>query len=141
MTHQSKIRRQVYDLSVQDLLEVPAWEYASDEESVPGQDEATVRPYLTRPIDPADGTIVVRTAFELADRSRFVGYVHTAPLVGTWDLGGIAPVIIAERGQVSLWLGAFPKADRVQRSLDILNKSPSQIFPAGYKSDVSILTG
>ena len=72
-TNPATLRRQVYELSMRDLREVPAWEFASDEEGVPGQDEATVRPYEKIPADPGDGLLVVRATFIFSDESRFVG--------------------------------------------------------------------
>jgi hypothetical protein len=39
------VRKQVYDLTLADFDVAPVWEFASDEEGVAGQDEATVRPY------------------------------------------------------------------------------------------------
>jgi hypothetical protein len=38
-------RKQVYDLTLADFDAAPVWEFALDEEAVPGQDETTVRPY------------------------------------------------------------------------------------------------
>ena len=39
-----KIRKQVYQLTLDDLERTPVWEFALDEEVEEGQDEATVRP-------------------------------------------------------------------------------------------------
>jgi hypothetical protein len=48
------VRKQVYDLTLADFDVAPVWEFASDEEGVAGQDEATVRPYeVSFPIDAA----------------------------------------------------------------------------------------
>src|SRR5262252_1978828 len=40
-----RVRKQVFDLTVEDLDRYPVWEFALDEEGDEGQDEATVRPY------------------------------------------------------------------------------------------------
>src|SRR5882724_9722481 len=40
-----QIRKQVYELTLEDLVAFPAWEFALDEEGEPDQDEATVRPF------------------------------------------------------------------------------------------------
>jgi len=69
-----KIRRQVYDLTLEDLNEFPVWEFALDEEGEEGQDEATVRPYMNSgKLDPSDGMFVVRAIFTLADGSKMHG--------------------------------------------------------------------
>jgi hypothetical protein len=70
-----KIRRQVYELTLDDLSKFPVWEFALDEEGEEGQDEATVRPYeVTGALDPSDGMFVVRASFTLADDSKMQGY-------------------------------------------------------------------
>ncbi len=55
-----KVRRRVYELSLDDLDRFPVWEYALDEEGEEGQDEATVRPLDgAGPVDPAEGGRIV----------------------------------------------------------------------------------
>ncbi len=50
----ARIRKQVYELTVDDLDRHPVWEFALDEEGEEGQDEATVRPYEPQGVlDPA----------------------------------------------------------------------------------------
>ena len=52
-----KIRKQVYELTVDDFTEFPVWEFALDEEGEENQDEATVRPSTAPlPLDCSDGT-------------------------------------------------------------------------------------
>ena len=74
------MRKQVYDLTTADLNASPAWEFALDEETVPGQDEATVRPYEigNQPV-PAGGMFVVRSTFTLANRAQLAGYLYYTP--------------------------------------------------------------
>jgi hypothetical protein len=53
-----KIRRQVYELTTEDFQANPVWEFASDEESEEGQDEATVRPRSqSAPANASDGML------------------------------------------------------------------------------------
>ena len=40
----ARIRKQVYDLTAEDLRRYPLWEFCLDEEGIEGQDEATVKP-------------------------------------------------------------------------------------------------
>ncbi len=69
-----KIRKQVYQLTLDDLSKSPVWEFALDEEGEKGQDEAAVRPYgISGALDPSDGMFVVRAIFTLADGSRLQG--------------------------------------------------------------------
>src|SRR6266511_2765069 len=86
------IRKQVYDLTPDDLAGTPIWEFALDEEGLAGQDEATVkpRPDLER-ADVDEGLLVIRAEFASADGPLFDGYVspqHEA------QLGWIQPTIV-----------------------------------------------
>jgi hypothetical protein len=67
------VRKPVYRLTLADLREFPVWEYASDEDGVEGQDEATVRPrpeaYARWPME----GVLLRTRFKLADGSPMLG--------------------------------------------------------------------
>jgi hypothetical protein len=65
-----KIRKQVYDLTLDDLTRYPVWEYALDEEGEDGQDEATVRPVVIEQMDLQHSSYMVRTRFQLAERLR-----------------------------------------------------------------------
>ena len=66
-----KIRKQVHDLSVDDVRKFPVCEFALDEEGEEGQDEATVRPFeFSGALDPSDGPFIVRGVFTLADAQR-----------------------------------------------------------------------
>jgi hypothetical protein len=76
------VRKQVYDLTLADFDVSPVWEFASDEEGVAGQDEATVRPYeVSFPVDAAGhGGPVVRAVFTLADGTNLRGYFSPQPV-------------------------------------------------------------
>jgi hypothetical protein len=101
-TKNMKIRKQVYKLTVDDLREHPVWEFALDEEGEKGQDEATVRPFVSSgSVDPRAGMFVVRARFTLADGTPHVGYL--TPGDDPHDLGTIQPQIITEQGQVAGW--------------------------------------
>jgi hypothetical protein len=63
-----KIRKQVYELKLDDVRRFPVWEFALDEEGEEGQDEATVRPCeISGPLDSADRPFIIRAGFTLAD--------------------------------------------------------------------------
>lgn len=74
VTQSMTIRKQVYELAINELRDYPVWEYALDEEDREGQDEATVRPViLSAPLDPNIGMFIVRTRFKLADGTLHFG--------------------------------------------------------------------
>ena len=137
-----KIRKQVYQLTLDDLERTPVWEFALDEEVEEGQDEATVRPVEGPfPLDPADGMFVVRARFRLGDGTRFTGYLQP-PTQGASSLSVIQPTIVAPKGQVGFWFGAFPpKPDVLTASYGKLGKTPVEVFPVAYESDVPLVAG
>ncbi len=127
------IRKQVYDLTPDDLAGTPIWEFALDEEGLAGQDEATVkpRPDLER-ADVDEGLLVIRAEFASADGPLFDGYVspqHEA------QLGWIQPTIVTRNGQVGFWLGGFPpRPGQLDQAYALLGKTASELFPVRYRA-------
>ncbi len=133
-----KIRKQVYELTVDDLAEFPVWEFALDEEGEDGQDEATVRPsHAPLPLDTSEARYIVRAKFSLADGTRHIGYL--TPGHAADDLGSIQPLIITPQGQVIFWMGATrcDTAPLYQK----LERDAAQAFPIAFKSDVPLIGG
>jgi hypothetical protein len=127
------IRKQVYDLRPADLERFPIWEHALDEEGVPGQDEATVKP---RPdlshADPTAGEFIVRAGFVAKDTTRFDGYCYASD---EDHPGLIQPTIVTEDGQVNFWYGAFaPKRGALERQYQLLGKTAQELFPIRYRA-------
>ncbi|MBI5543941.1 MAG: hypothetical protein HY901_08650 [Deltaproteobacteria bacterium] len=137
-----KVRKQVYDLTPADLERFAVWEYALDEEGVEGQDEATVRPVsVTDPRKLKGRMVMVRARFELADGSRMVGYL-SPPLGAERDLGTTQPAIVGSFGQVTFWMGIIrPKPSDLAKTYKHLGKSPSQVFPLTFESDIDLPGG
>jgi hypothetical protein len=138
-----RIRKPVNELTPDDLERFPVWEYALDEEGDEGQDETTVRPVESDGLlDPDDGSFIVRAVLNLADGTRYTGYLNT-PFQGETDLGTIQPVVVTPAGQIGFWWGMIePTATDIAESYQRLGKSSStQIFPLRYQSDVDIVDG
>ena len=133
----TRIRKQVYELTLEDLSKFPVWEFKVDEE---GQDESTVRPYTASgPLDPAERMFVVRTVFTLADGSRMQGYC-SPPLRDDDSIGILQPIIITNRGQVRFWCGtAAPDSKRLTRSYEWLGKNARCVFPMQFESEVELV--
>jgi hypothetical protein len=136
------VRRQVYELTLDDLDNFPVWEFRLDEKDEKGQDESTVRPHTAPgPLDPADRMFVVRAAFTLADGSRMQGYL-TPPARGDDSPGTLQPIIVTERGQVRFWCGtAVFDSKRLARSYEVLGKEAQWVFPLRFESEVEIVGG
>lgn len=136
------VRRQVYELTLRDLVDHPVWEFALDEEGEEGQDEATVRPWeVSPPVNAGDGMFVVRASFQLADGTRAVGYL-TPPVQGDDSIGTVQPVIVTDQGQVMFWHGVMvPTPDHRREAYAKLGRSAEQVFPIRYTSDVALMGG
>jgi hypothetical protein len=137
-----KDRKQVYDLTPNDFVRAAAWEFALDEEGEEGQDEATVRPIESDiSVDSLDGGFIVKARFTLADGTAMCGYL-TPGVPGNLDLGYVQPAIVTESGQVSFWCGIVePSKKYLDLSYEILGKTPGQVFPLTFSSDVPLTEG
>ena len=133
------MRRQIYELTLEDLDDCPIWEYADDEEEVEGQDEATVRPRSDlNAYDPTRvdvGTVVVKTEFVSRSGTVYYGYCTPTP---EEDISDTHPVIVTPHGQVGFYFGVMPPsagelADAYQR----LGATRESLFPIQYRSLVA----
>ena len=142
MKQMADARKQVYELTLDDLSEFPVWEFRLDADGAVGQDEATVRPFaVCGRLDPAERMFVVRAVFTLADGSRMRGYL-TPPVRGREGIGTLQPIIVTKSGQVRFWCGtAVPDAQRLARSYQLLGKDATAVFPLRFESDVELVGG
>src|SRR5208282_5143294 len=141
----ARVRKQVYELTLDDLNRYPVWEFRLGEEGAVGEagrDECTVRQYTALgPLDPADRMFVVRAVFTLADGSRLLGYC-TPPLQGDDSIGTLQPIIVTNRGQVRFWCGtAAPDSKRLAHSYELLGKNARHVFPVRFESEVELVGG
>ena len=135
-----KIRKQVYELTLDDVRKFPVWEFALDEEAEEGQDEATVRPCeISGALEPSEGMFIIRASFKLADGTQMQGYL-TTPTEGDDGLGRLQPVVITERGQVLFWHGVIgPDSKRLAESYAKLGRNAEKTFPIQVTSDVQLV--
>jgi hypothetical protein len=138
----TRVRKQVYELTLDDLGAFPVWEFRLDEEGEEGRDESTVRPYTgSGPLNPAERMFVVRAIFTLADGSRMRGYL-TPPDRDDASLGLLQPIIVTDGGQVRFWCGtAAPGAKRLAHCYELLGKDAQQLFPVKFESEVELAGG
>ena len=134
-----KIRKPIYELTLNDVRQFPVWEFALDEEGEEGQDEATVRPCkISDALDTSD--VIVRAEFTLADGTKMFGCL-TTPLSGDDSLGRLQPIIITEHGQVLFWHGVIaPDAKSVAQSYAMLGRDAARVFPIQFTSDVELVS-
>jgi hypothetical protein len=132
MSDSERVRRQVYDLTVEDLERYPLWEFALDEEDEEGQDEATVKPSEETEVPGySPGVYILAADATFADGTTAIGYLYSG---GPEDgMGCTQPNIVTTSGQVNFWLGWLrfvkdPQA-RIAEACQILGKDRSSIFP------------
>lgn len=132
------MRKQIYELTLSDLEFSPVWEFASDEEGIEGQDEATVRPASPSILhDALAGQFVAKARFTLADGTRMHGYLSPG-VPGSFDLGTIQPAIVTDNGQVSFWFGCLkPSRTYIDSSYALLGKRAEEVFPLSFALDAT----
>lgn len=137
-----RVRKQVYELTLNDLRRFPVWEFKLDQEGEGRQDECSVRPYTASgPLDPADRMFVVRAIFTLADGSQMQGYC-TPPLRDNASIGILQPIIVTDRGQVRFWCGtAAPDEKRLAHNYELLGKDARRVFPVRFECEVELVGG
>ena len=144
-----RIRRQIENLSLTDLLFCPIWQFALDEEGVDGQNEHTLRPRLDlNVVNPGKMYTVVRATFEAYGGSRFRGMVKPQPMdpgptvtpIVPYDLW---PVVMVNESE-SVVFGFGTTAPSVAELDDVYQKlglRRGQLFPLSFSSDVPIENG
>jgi hypothetical protein len=126
----------VYELTAEDLDRTPVWEFALDEEGLPGQDETTVRP---RPdlstVDYRGGMFVVRTRFVAANATEFFGHANPDPFVG----GIQHPHIVTTDGHVGFWWGIRePSQEDLADAYRRLGTNADRLFPLRFEATVKL---
>ena len=136
----ARVRKPIDKLTTADLERHPVWEYAVDEEGLPGQDETTVRPAARRlPLDVEPGKIIRATA-RLADGTELIGYI--APLSDGLGVDDVQPVIVCQAGQVGFWFGAIrPGREELDRCYAMLGKRAAEVFPLSFIPSVPLVRG
>ncbi len=134
------IRKQVYELSAEDLKTHPIWEFCSDEEGIEGQDEATVKPSSDSELSgDFPGAHIVAADVTYADGSTELGYLYSC---NPQDIGCSQPHVIAGSDQVNFWLGwlQFNKnpQEEIAANYRTLGKGSAAVFPISFKSRVNV---
>jgi len=132
------LKKQVYDLTLDDLQLSPVWEFAHDEEADAGQDEATVRPVIDlQSLDAIEAMCIATAVFYLADGTEMHGFVSPGT-PGDMHPGHLQPTIITSSGQVAFWFGIVqPIPEKMEDAYKVLGKRPQQIFPMSFSLTVS----
>lgn len=128
-----RIRKQVYDLTLDDMNEFPIWEFVHGDGQEEDGDEATVRPALVK-LDDVERMCVAQACFTLADGSIMKGYASPGDI---GSLGHIQPTILANGEQVPFWHGIRkPDQQWLAMAYQHLGKRPDEVFPITFALDV-----
>ncbi len=132
-----RIRKQVFDLTTSDLQQYRLWEFCPDEEGVPGQDEATVRPSEASEVPGySPGAYIVAADFVMADGSSAEGYIYSGK---PEDFGCTQPNLVLADGQINFWFGIVPvTADRLNILYRRLGKKVESVFPIHYQTRAAV---
>jgi hypothetical protein len=138
-----KIRKQVYELKIEDIEKYPYWEFCLDEEGEEGQDEATVKPFIaTSENDSPAGVFIIAAAFVLSNGTKYEGYVYAYETFSEKDQNNIPvtqPHIITDKGQIPFWFGIIkPKEKQIKDFYVNMKQISSKVFPISYKSKYAI---
>lgn len=135
-------RRQVEDLTAEDLLGRPAWWFPPEDGHMTGPDACTVVPVdATGAADDGscefpDGRFLLRAEFTLADGSSLTGHVTYTPGEPV-DVASQEPTLCAPRGQVPLWHGILtPDAAYVARLLAATGRPRERVFPLRWRASL-----
>jgi hypothetical protein len=140
LSNPQRIRKQVYELTAEDLNTYSLWEFCLDEEGEEEQDECTVKPsedHEVRGYEP--GAYILACDVRYADGSAGVGYIYSGE---PDDFGCTAPILILESGQVGFWLGSLrflkDTASPVAAAMARLNKDAASVFPIQFQTRAPI---
>jgi hypothetical protein len=133
-------RRQLDELTGEELRATPAWWFPGPGRHLTGPDAATVMPLDAAAADAdgavefPDGKYLLHATFVLADGSTMDGHVTFAP----GDDGSLAarePTLCAARTQVPLWFGALsPTASQLDAHVAALGRPRDAVFPLRWSS-------
>lgn len=126
-----RIRKQVNELTSDDLDKSPCWEYADDEEGTRGQDECTVRP-LADDLTEVEHAVLMQATFVFPNGRVRLG---TVTCNAGEEISGYQPVLFLGNEQLYFYYGAMkPKANEIRRLSSKLKRICPNPFPIRYTS-------
>lgn len=140
--------KQFADLALQDFLEHPVWigvhtvDY--DEPWYDDTDEETFRPWTERlPVSAAEGMLLVRASFRLADGRTLPGFLTPPGPDEEASLGIIQPLLFLPNGQqLPFWFGmAKPDLSTLRSSLEAIPAAIPKVFPIRFRGERGLTEG
>jgi hypothetical protein len=126
-------RKPVDRLTVRDLEAFPIWEFATDEEDVPGMDETWVKPLPATEVPPGAFSLSVASVFRLRCGLIYPGLMCCNTYAGS-EVTAVA--LLTERDRVVFSEGTPPRL--LDESFAELGLQPAEVFPVEYSTRVPL---
>lgn len=119
--------KQIYDLTLSDLMTFPVWYFPMDETV---EDELSICPCTGGTEEVEDFQVIVRTSFKDASGGKYIGYIYWC---GTDDVSVCQPVLyFSENRYLAFWAGAM-KPEWSEGGDDAIDLSMK--IPISFESD------
>jgi hypothetical protein len=135
-------------LTPNDFAEHPVWAQCHvidyDEPWYDSTDEETFRPWDgPLPVDPQNGTFLVRSTFKFADGTRQGGFLTPQHLGEPLNLGLVQPHLFAPSGKLcSFWWGMTkPTPGDGKAFYAALGKQAKNVFPLDFEAEAALASG
>jgi hypothetical protein len=126
-----RTRKPIDQLRVADLEAFPIWEFATDEEGIPGQDEIWVRPLGRTLVPEQASSLSVAARFLSATGREFNGIVGVSTFEGL-DIGHAAIVTDAKYVFIP-WPGYHDALESCSIAAQLLGLAEDELFPLRYR--------
>jgi hypothetical protein len=124
-------RKPVDKLRLTDITHYPVWEFATDEEGTPGQDETWVRPVATKVVPANAFSLSVAASFKTASGQELSGIVGVSTF-GSLEVTHAA--VITEHDYIFIpWPGYDGALRSCQKAAHDLGIPQSSLFPLQYE--------
>jgi hypothetical protein len=134
MTATIATRKPIDQITVEDLVDFPIWEFCLDEEGVEGMDETWVRPLAAAAVPNEYYALSVAAEFETASGLRVNGLIGVTTIAGEVEIA--YPVLLFD-GKYLFVPSQHDNDEKLRRAItDALGPSP--VFPLRYRLGVPI---
>ena len=145
MASDTRIRKPITKLTLDELRQYPLWEYALDEEGIAGQDETWVRPVLRNTVPKNAYSQQVHSQFTTPSGVVFEGLMNVNTDEGTVEI--IPGAIVGPQGY--LVIPSASREDALANDYDwcvserdalltALDRNEVEIFPIRYRLNILI---
>ncbi|WP_027358056.1 hypothetical protein [Desulforegula conservatrix] len=128
-TKSQKIRKQIYDLTIEDLQTFSIWEFCSDEEGFNEQDECTVRPKSNNHFEYVNKLICL-TSYTFNNGNSYLGYITPS-----LNMQEAQPhIIINSQLTMQFWFGINkPNILVIEKNFNQIDCKLSEVFPISWR--------